>query len=68
MLLYAPLWIARIPYQLLQIARGQSPSRRLLWRRVHESLQPPRLPASEVLQPAPSADDIRHSREASVTP
>jgi glycosyltransferase involved in cell wall biosynthesis len=56
MLLYAPLWIPRIPYQLWQIARGRSPSRRVLWRRVHESLQPPRLPASEAATTAPSAN------------
>lgn len=60
MWLYAPLWIPRIPYQLWQLARGQSPSRRLLWRRVHESLQPPRVPA----ETSPSI----LSRSASVGP
>jgi hypothetical protein len=42
--LYAPFWIPRIPWQLFQFLRGQSASRRVLWRTVHESLQPRLVP------------------------
>ena len=44
LIVYAPLWVPRIPYQIFQRLRGQSPSRRLLWRAVHERLQPRRIP------------------------
>ena len=44
LLLYAPFWVPRIPYQVVRAFLGLPVSRRLLWRRVHESLQPPRVP------------------------
>ena len=46
LIFYAPFWIPRLPYQIVCIAMGKRVSRRLLWRRVHESLQPPRIPAA----------------------
>jgi glycosyltransferase involved in cell wall biosynthesis len=42
-LLYAPFWIPRLPWQLMQLALGRNASRRVIFRRVHEALQPPRL-------------------------
>ena len=44
LLLYAPFWIPRIPWQMARWALGLPPTRRVLWRRAHESLQPPKLP------------------------
>jgi glycosyltransferase involved in cell wall biosynthesis len=44
LIFYAPFWIPRLPYQIARIAMRRHASRRLLWRRVHESLQPPRRP------------------------
>lgn len=41
-LVYLPFWLPRVPYQLIRRAMGLHPVRRVLWRRVHESLQPPR--------------------------
>lgn len=47
LLLYAPFWLPRVPYQLIRRLLGLPMSRRLLWRRVHESLQPPRVYAHD---------------------
>ena len=44
LLFYAPFWIPRLPYQVICLATGQPATRRVLWRRMHESLQPPFIP------------------------
>ncbi|HET6701844.1 MAG TPA: hypothetical protein VFH14_08580, partial [Gemmatimonadaceae bacterium] len=66
LLVYAPFWIPRIPYQLGRAVLGLPVSRRLLWRRVHEGLQPPRIPAdrtnsvpSDATAPAPELQESR---------
>ena len=42
LILYAPFWVPRIPWQLFQIVRRRNPSERVLWGRWHKRLQPPR--------------------------
>ena len=42
LLLYAPFWIPRLPWIAIAFALGRNPARRVLWRKVHERLQPPR--------------------------
>jgi glycosyltransferase involved in cell wall biosynthesis len=42
-LLYAPFWVPRLPYQAIRFLLGLPPTRRLLLRRTHERLQPPRV-------------------------
>lgn len=67
LLVYAPFWIPRIPYQLVRAAFGLPVSRRLFWRRVHERLQPPRIPAERAPvvasdASAPPAPELQESR------
>ena len=47
---YAPLWLPRLPWQVVQRLLGRDPSRRLLLRRIHERLQPPRAKATSAAQ------------------
>jgi glycosyltransferase involved in cell wall biosynthesis len=47
LLFYLPLWLPRLPYQFVRLAIGLPATRRVLWRRYHESLQPPRRPVDE---------------------
>ncbi|MFN2453689.1 MAG: glycosyltransferase [Pyrinomonadaceae bacterium] len=42
LIVYSPFWLPRVPWQVLRLAFGLDPSRRLFWRKTHESLQPPR--------------------------
>jgi glycosyltransferase involved in cell wall biosynthesis len=67
LVVYAPFWMPRIPYQLLRGLLGLPVSRRLLWRGVHESLQPPRIPATDAARGIQSAESKSRSsgREAS---
>jgi glycosyltransferase involved in cell wall biosynthesis len=44
--LYVPFWLLRLPWQALQLMLGRNASRRVLWRRTHESLQPAREPVA----------------------
>ena len=55
LLVYAPFWIPRIPYQLVRGLLGLPVSRRLLWRRVHETLQPSRTYVTQAPRQPPSA-------------
>jgi glycosyltransferase involved in cell wall biosynthesis len=60
---YAPFWIPRIPYQLTRGLFGLPVSRRLLWRRVHESLQPPFIPVSDADTDAVHSASIQSARQ-----
>ena len=62
LLVYAPFWLPRLPYQLLRGLLGLPVSRRLLLRRVHESLQPPRVPITDATLPNPSKESTSKSR------
>ena len=53
-LLYAPFWLLRLPWIALRLALGRNPARRLLWRRVHERLQPPRVPVNRGSESPPT--------------
>jgi hypothetical protein len=66
LIVYAPLWIPRIPFQIFQRLRGQSPSRRLLWRAVHERLQPRRIPVALPADAAP--DQVGPARKRAAAP
>jgi glycosyltransferase involved in cell wall biosynthesis len=46
LLLYTPFWLPRLPYQIACLLTGRPTTRRVLWRRVHESLQPPHIAVS----------------------
>lgn len=46
LVVYAPFWLPRLPLQFARLALGKPAVRRVIWRRVHEGLQPPRLPAA----------------------
>jgi glycosyltransferase involved in cell wall biosynthesis len=50
-LFYSPFWIPRIPYQIVRRLLGLPVSRRLLWRKVHESLQPHFIPVNPPVDP-----------------
>ncbi|HJU88354.1 MAG TPA: glycosyltransferase [Gemmatimonadaceae bacterium] len=43
LLFYSPFWLPRLPIQLVRLALGQNASRRILFRRIHEWLQPRRV-------------------------
>jgi hypothetical protein len=61
MLLYAPFWIPRIPWIILSIVRGRNPARRVLWRRVHERLQPRRVPVNPGYLDTPAEPTLQRS-------
>lgn len=60
LMLYLPFWVPRLPYQLMRGLLGLPVSRRLLWRRVHESLQPHRVATAST----PVLTDARASEAA----
>jgi glycosyltransferase involved in cell wall biosynthesis len=63
LLMYAPFWIPRIPYQLVRGLLGLPVSRRLIWRRVHERLQPSRTYVTQPPRQRPSAAEARSTPE-----
>jgi glycosyltransferase involved in cell wall biosynthesis len=55
---YAPFWLPRIPWQVVRHLVSRSASRRLLWRRAHDALQPPTIPVAPRAAKAPEARAI----------
>ena len=51
---YAPFWVPRIPYQVIRKLLGLPVSRRWLWRREHERLQPRFVAVDVAQQPSSS--------------
>ena len=43
LLVYLPFWLPRLPLLIVRVIFGFPSGRRVLWRRTHESLQPPRI-------------------------
>ena len=64
---YSPFWIPRIPYQVVRRALGLSVSRRFLWRRVHEDLQPRFVPVENHVQASPVTTSTRKETLHSAT-
>ncbi|MEJ7813252.1 MAG: glycosyltransferase [Gemmatimonadaceae bacterium] len=58
LIVYIPFWLPRIPYQLARLALGLPANRRLLWRGVHEGLQPHRVPVGQDAAAQPRRADL----------